>query len=65
MKEVGSDISNQTSDVINPEILNKAALVVILCGHAVEYLYVNYLHVKRIHWGFDDPSKAAGIDEGK
>ncbi|MCX8003256.1 MAG: arsenate reductase, partial [Anoxybacillus mongoliensis] len=27
MKEVGIDISNQTSDVINPEILNKADLV--------------------------------------
>lgn len=51
MNEVGIDISNQTSHVINPEILNNAALVVILCGHAVEYLYVNYLHVKRIHWG--------------
>jgi arsenate reductase len=37
MKEVGIDISNQTSDVINPEILNNAALVVTLCEHAVEH----------------------------
>ncbi len=65
MNEVGIDISNQTSHVINPEILNNAALVVILCGHPVEYLYINYLHMKRIHWGFDNPSTAAGTDEGK
>jgi len=37
MKEVGIDISNQPSDVINPEILNNAALVETLCGHAVEH----------------------------
>jgi arsenate reductase (thioredoxin) len=30
MKEVGIDISNQTSDVIKPKILNNAALVVTL-----------------------------------
>lgn len=65
MNEVGIDISNQTSHVINPEILNNAALVVILCGHAVEYLRVKYLHVKRIHWGCDNPSIAAGTDEEK
>lgn len=37
MKKVGIDISNQTFDVINPEILNNATLVVTLCGHAVEH----------------------------
>ena len=32
MKEVGIDISGQTSDIIDPEILNNADLVVTLCG---------------------------------
>ena len=58
MKEVGIDITNQTSDVIDPEILNTAALVVTLCGHAANHCPVTPSHIKRVHWGFDDPAKA-------
>jgi arsenate reductase (thioredoxin) len=65
MKEVGIDISNQTSDVIDPEILNKADLVVTLCGHAADNCPVTPQHVKRVHWGFDDPAKAQGTEEEK
>jgi thioredoxin type arsenate reductase len=36
MKEAGIDISNQTSDIIDPEILNNADLVVTLCGDAAD-----------------------------
>lgn len=32
MKEAGIDISNQTSDIIDPDILNNADFVVTLCG---------------------------------
>ena len=65
MKEVGIDITNQTSDVIDPEILNTAALVVTLCGHAANHCPVTPSHIKRVHWGFDDPAKAEGTDEEK
>lgn len=65
MNEAGIDISKQTSDVINPEILNNADLVVTLCGHAQEHCPVTPLHVKRVHWGFDDPAKAEGTEEEK
>ena len=34
MNEVGIDISKQTSDVIDPALLNQADLVVTLCGDA-------------------------------
>ncbi len=34
MNEIGIDISNQTSDTIDRDILSKADLVVTLCGHA-------------------------------
>ena len=34
MKEVNIDITNQTSDIIDPNILNSADLVVTLCSHA-------------------------------
>ena len=65
MKEAGVDISNQTSDVIDPEILNSADLVVTLCGHAADHCPVTPPHVKREHWGFDDPAKAEGTEEEK
>lgn len=65
MKEAGIDISNQTSDLIDPEYLNSADLVVTLCGDAADKCPVTPPSVKRVHWGFDDPAKAVGTDEGK
>ena len=65
MKEVGIDITNQTSDVIDPDILNNAELVVTLCNHADEHCPVTPPHIKRVHWGFDDPAKAEGTEEEK
>lgn len=56
MKEAGIDISGQTSDIINPEILNNADLVVTLCGDAADKCPITPQHVKREHWGFDDPA---------
>ena len=65
MKEVEIDISNQTSDIIDPEYLNNADLVVTLCGDAADKCPVTPPHVKREHWGFDDPAKAEGTEEEK
>ncbi|MEH7453521.1 arsenate reductase (thioredoxin) [Gottfriedia acidiceleris] len=56
MDEVGIDIRNQTSDVIDNDILNNAGLVVTLCGHANDVCPVTPPQVKRVHWGFDDPA---------
>jgi len=57
---VGIDISNQTSDVIDPELLNKADYVITLCGDANDRCPMTPPHVTRWHWGFDDPAKATG-----
>ncbi|ALC91362.1 arsenate reductase [Bacillus sp. FJAT-18017] len=65
MKEAGVDISAHTSDVIDPDILNNADLVVTLCGHAADHCPVTPPHVKKEHWGFDDPAKAEGTDDEK
>lgn len=65
MNEVGIDISHQTSDVVDPEILNQADMVVTLCGDAANKCPVTPPTVKRVHWGFDDPAKAQGTDEEK
>ena len=65
MHEIGIDNKGHTSDVIDPEILNNSEIVVTLCGHADEHCPVTPPHVKREHWGFDDPAKAEGTDEEK
>lgn len=65
MKEVGIDISKQTSNIIEPNILNNADLVITLCGDAADKCPVTPPSVKREHWGFDDPAKAEGTDEQK
>lgn len=65
MKEVDMDITDQSSDTIDPDLLNSADLVVTLCGHAADNCPVTPLNVKRVHWGFDDPAKAEGSEEEK
>src|SRR5690625_6906318 len=45
MNEVGVDISQQTSDVIDPQILDHADLVVTLC---TDKIHVIYDYIKRI-----------------
>ncbi len=64
MKEAGVDISSNISNVIDPEILNRADYVITLCGHADEHCPVILnKNVVKWHWGFDDPAKAAGTEE--
>ncbi|QZT35463.1 arsenate reductase (thioredoxin) [Caldalkalibacillus thermarum TA2.A1] len=65
MKEVGIDISDQTSDVIDPELLNKADYIITLCGHANDVCPTTPPGKNRWHWGFDDPAKAEGTEEEK
>lgn len=65
MQEVGIDISEQTSDMIDIETLNNADLVVTLCGDANDKCPITPPNVKREHWGFDDPAKAQGTEEEK
>jgi arsenate reductase (thioredoxin) len=65
MKELDIDISKQTSDIIDPEILNKADYVITLCGDANDKCPITPSHVTRWHWGFDDPAKAEGTEEEK
>jgi len=65
MKEVDVDISTQTSDIIDRAILNKADIVITLCGDANDSCPTTPPHVTRWHWGFDDPAKAEGTEEEK
>ncbi|GAA0431495.1 thioredoxin-dependent arsenate reductase [Lentibacillus halophilus] len=62
MEEVGVDIFDQQSSIIDPETLNNDELVVTLCGDAHDNCPVTPPHVRKAHWGFDDPAKAEGTD---
>lgn len=64
MREAGVDISSHTSDVIDPDTLNRADYVITLCGHADEHCpVISNKNVVKWHWGFDDPAKATGTEE--
>lgn len=64
MTEAGVDISGNSSDVIDRDILNRAAYVITLCGHADEHCpVIQNPNVIKWHWGFDDPAKATGTEE--
>jgi arsenate reductase len=64
MKEIEVDISNHTSDVIDPEVLKEADYIITLCGHANDNCpVVRNDKAERWHWGFDDPAKAMGTEQ--
>ena len=65
MQEVDIDITDQTSDTIDRDLLKKADLVVTLCGHANDVCPATPPDRERVHWGFDDPAKAEGADVDK
>src|SRR5699024_6781676 len=54
MNEVDIVISDQTSDIINSDVLNNATLAVKHCGDAADRYRMTPPHVKREHWRFDD-----------
>lgn len=65
MKEVGIDISKQKSEIIDHNFLNKVTIADTLCGDALNRCSMTPPHVRREHWGFDDPAKAEGTEEEK
>ncbi|MDO0957371.1 arsenate reductase (thioredoxin) [Mammaliicoccus sciuri] len=56
MNEVGIDISNHTSDLIDRDILEQSNLVITLCSDADNICPTLPTNVIKEHWGFDDPA---------
>ncbi len=64
MKEIGIDISNHTSELVDKYLYEEWDYVVTVCGGANENCLAFPGKVKhRLHIGFDDPSIATGSDK--
>ncbi|HHY95498.1 MAG TPA: arsenate reductase (thioredoxin) [Firmicutes bacterium] len=62
MREVGVDISGQSSKGIDEGLLRCADLVVTLCGDAEESCPLTPPGVRRLHWALPDPARAQGTE---
>lgn len=56
MAEINIDISKNTSDLIEKDMINQSDLVVTLCSDADQNCPILPAHVTKAHWGFDDPA---------
>ena len=63
MQEKGVDISGQESTVVSDAMMNRADVVVTVCGHADEQCPAIPSGVQKIHWPLSDPAKATGTEE--
>lgn len=63
MGEAGVDISGQESTIVSAAMLDRADIVVTVCGHADEQCPALSPSVRKIHWPLQDPAKATGTDE--
>ena len=63
MQEAGIDISAQESTIVTEAMLEKADIVVTVCGHADEKCPVLPPGVRKVHWPLADPAKATGSEE--
>ena len=63
MKEIGIDISNQTSKGIDEHLLNTMDMIITLCSSAEAMCPMTPPRIKRIHWSIDDPKTATGSEE--
>jgi arsenate reductase len=63
MAEAGVDISIQESTRVTDDMINRADIVVTVCGHADEHCPVLPPGIQKIHWPLSDPAKATGTEE--
>jgi len=63
MRELGIDISGQTSKTLDAFRGEQFDIVITVCDSAKESCPIFAGQTERIHWSFDDPSAATGSDE--
>lgn len=65
MREVGIDISGQTSKTLDAFAGEHFDYVITVCDRANEACPIFPNDTERIHWSFEDPSAAEGTDDRK
>jgi arsenate reductase (thioredoxin) len=65
MKELGIDISGQTSKTISSLGDRKFDYAITVCDSANDACPIFPGGTRRLHWSFDDPSAATGSDEDR
>lgn len=63
MREAGIDIAEQESTIVNDRMLQRADIVVTVCGHADEQCPVLPPGITKLHWPLRDPARMTGSDE--
>jgi arsenate reductase len=63
MTELGIDISGQQSKTLDRYLNEPFDEVITVCDTAAETCPVFPAAVRRLHWSFEDPSKATGSEE--
>ena len=63
MSEVGIDISEQSSKMIDEDLISGADIVITLCGDALDRCYNLISSKQHIHWQIPDPAKVTGSDD--
>lgn len=63
LREIGIDISRQTSKHMNDFLNRNITTVITVCGNADQACPMYPGQVTRHHWEFDDPAHATGTEE--
>ena len=63
MREIGVDISRQSSKAINENLLMEMDAVITLCGNAEEACPFVPARIRRLHWPVKDPVGTTGSEE--
>ena len=56
MAERGIDVAQQASKALTDEMIQRADYVITVCGHADQHCPALPPHVRRFHWGIEDPA---------
>ncbi len=65
MKEIGIDVSAQTSDIITSAMIEQADLIVTLCTAVRDKLPLSARMKKQIHWDIENPDIAYSSDTAR
>ena len=63
MKEIGIDISGQSSKEIDKGQLKKMDIIITLCSNAEESCPLTPPEIKRFHWPIKDPVSFSGTED--